>query len=58
MVFEEMRIDSRSWRWGTSICLVLGFGETDVSDKRGRTAGTDDNLDVRAIVDAMLLFWL
>jgi hypothetical protein len=43
---------------GSYICLVLGFGETDVSDKRGRTAGADDNLDVRAIVNAMFLFWL
>jgi hypothetical protein len=42
---------------GSYICLVLGFGETDIPDKRGRTAGADDNLDVRAIVNAMFLFW-
>jgi hypothetical protein len=41
---------------GSYICLVLVFGETNVSDKRGRTAGADDNLDVRAIVTAMFLF--
>jgi hypothetical protein len=40
---------------GSYICLAPEFGETDVSDKRGRTAGADDNLDVRAIVDTMLL---